>query len=174
MKEELHRRAPLASAGMFHFVCEFKRKLVGFPLWKTIIFHVLMKANRIASTKLKLPTVIRYDGEGAFWTEYCGGFTDLLLAQETIEQMRAERKAEGKHSQFELTHLPLNGVLPERTDRYTDQDFPGEYLPEFYRANTGMVMCPHKRTLCNPDEVITRTEIEPLFIQIAKVDAAVS
>lgn len=164
------RRAHLAAAGTFYFVCEFKRRLGGFPWWKAVIFDALMRANRFASARLRLPTIIRYDGEGAFWTEYLGGFSDKAMALRVIEHMRAENP----NRRFELTDLPMNGLLPEATDRWTDQDFPGDYLPDFFKANQGPVMCPFKRALCNPDETISRVQIEPLFRANAEVDAALN
>ena len=169
------RRSHLASAGVFHFVSEYKRKMTGFPLWKRPIFWLLMKANRFASTRLGLPTIIHYNEKDRFWIEYRGGFTDRELALDTVERLRAENAAHGKYSQFELTYdLPLNGTLPGPTARYVDQDFPGDYLREFYRANKGPVMCPYKRKLCKPEEVISRTDIEPLFEATAKIEAALN
>ena len=164
-------RAHIAQAGTFYFVCEFKRKLDGYPLWKTIVFRLLMRANRIASARLQLPTIIRYgDNAGAFWTEYLGGFTDRELALRVIHQMRAENP--DRH--FELTDLPLNGVLPGATGRWTDQDFPGDYLPDFYKSNAGPVLCPHKGKLCNPDETLSSVELVPLFRGCAGVDSVLS
>jgi len=164
-------RAHIAEAGTFHFVCEFKRKLVGYPLWKMIIFRVLMKANRFASARLELPVVIQHGGEGAFWMEMLGGYTDKELALQTIYQMRTQNPA--RH--FELTSdLPLNGVLPEATGRWVDQDFPGDYLADFQKVNTGPVLCPHKGKLCNPDETLSSVELVPLFRGCAGVDSALS
>ena len=163
-------RASLASAGTFHFVCEYKRKLDGYPAWKTIVFRLLMRANRFASARLQLPTVIRHGQEGAFWTEYLGGFTDKELALRAIHQMRTQNPE--RH--FELTDLPLNGVLPEATGRWTDQDFPGDYLSDFQKANTGPILCPHKQKLCNPDETLSSVELVPLFRECSGVDSALS
>lgn len=168
------RRAPLASAGVFHFVSEYKRKMSGFPPWKRPIFWVLMKANRFACARLGLPTIIHYDKKDRFWIEYRGGFTDRELAETTVERLKAENRAKGIQSQIEVTYdLPLNGLLPEPTARYVDQDLPGEYVSEFYKVNQGPVLCPFKRSLCTPEDVITRSQIEPLFYEIAKLDATV-
>lgn len=170
------RRAHLASAGTFHFVCEFKRKLRGFPWWKNVIFYCLRKANRFASARLKLPTIIRYDDKGAFWTEYGGGFTDIELAHQAIEMRRKRYEALGWDDvQFELTeNLPMNGLTPAQTGTYCDQDFVGDYIPEFIQIRQGPVMCPFKRELCTPDEVLSRVQIEPLFRANADVEAALN
>lgn len=168
----------MATAGRYHHVAEYKRdmKLTGYPRWHVPLFRLLMKINRFASTRLKWPTIIHYGKVGGpFWIEYRGGFTDRVLANQAVEQMKAENMAAGIQSQFEVTYdLPLNGVLDGRTDRYVDQDFVGDYIPEFYKANKGPVLCPFKRSLCKPDDVITREEIEPLFVEIAKLDVAVN
>jgi len=163
-------RGHIAQAGTFHFVCEYKRKLDGYPAWKTSVLRLLMRANRFASARLQLPTVIRHGQEGAFWTEYLGGFTDKELALRAIHQMRTQNPE--RH--FELTDLPLNGVLPEATGRWTDQDFPGDNLPDFYAANKGSVLCPHKGKLCNPDETLSSVELVPLFRGCAGVDSVLS
>ena len=162
------RRAPLASAGVFHFVSEYKRKMTGFALWKRPIFWLLMKANRFACARLQLPTIIHYNEKDRFWIEYRGGFTDRELAETTVARLRSEHP----YSQFEVTFdLPLNGLLPEPTARYVDQDYPGEYIPEFYQVNKGPVLCPHKRSLCFPGEVVSRADIEPLLNACAAIEA---
>jgi hypothetical protein len=170
------RRSHLAAAGSFHFVCEFKRKLRGYPWWKGVIFYCLMKVNRFASARLKLPTIIRYDDKGAFWTEYGGGFTDIALAHQAIETRKAEYRARGWDDvQFELTEgLPLNGLTPAQTGTYCDQDFVGEYIPEFIQIRQGPVMCPFKKSICTPEEVLSRADLEPLFRSNAGVDATLN
>ena len=127
-----------------------------------------MKANRFACARLQLPTVIHYNEKDRFWIEYCGGFSDRELAEKTVERLRRENP----HSQFEVTYdLPMNGLLPEATARYVDQDFPGDYLSEFFKVNKGPVLCPFKRSLCTPGEVISKVQIEPLLNACASVDA---
>jgi hypothetical protein len=164
------RRTPLASAGVFHFVSEYKRRMTGFPLWKRPIFWLLMKANRWACAKLELPTIIHYNEKDRFWIEYRGGFTERELAETTVERLRREHP----NSQFEVTFdLPLNGLLPEPTARYVDQDFPGDYLREFYKANKGPVLCPFKRSLCTPKDVVSREQLQPLFDGCAGVETAI-
>lgn len=163
-RAEMPRRTHLAPAGVFHLVTEYKRKLRGFPRWKVVVFHALRKINRIASTKLGIPVVIRYDGEGAFWTETAGGFTDLEIAYPAISSRRDQYAAMGWDDvQIELTkNVPMNGFLPLTTGRFCPQDYVGEYIPEFVQEHTSIAMCPYKKQLCAPNDTMSRVDFKEL------------
>lgn len=163
------RRTHLAPAGVCQLVTLFRKNLRGYPKWKLAIFYVLRKANRLAATKLKLPVVLDPNG---YWFEYQGVFDHIETAYQAIEQMNAEFKAQGINDvQFELTkNLPRNGILPKQTGRYLDQDYPNDYIREFTKEHTGPVMCPFKKSLCRPDDVMSRADFKELDEASAKLE----
>lgn len=161
-------RAPLAMAGRCWLAVEYKRKMTGYAWWKQIVFHIFLAFARFCDTVLELPTIIRYDRRDRFWIDYCGSFSSKDLTLSAIDVMRAEREREGRKSQFGWTELPLNGVTPEQSGRYLDQDFPGTDTLQFQRANQ-IVKCPFNGSQCNPDETIKRQAIDEIVRESTRV-----
>ena len=155
-------RAPLAATGESCLVTEYKRQMTGHVWWKQIAFRIFLMIARFCDTKLGLPTIIHHDRHGRFWIDYCGTFDTRELALAAIAKMRESRNGEGKDGQFNWTDLPRNGVAPEKSSRYYDQDFPGTDTLAFKRANQ-KVECPYTHKLCNPEKVITETQLHDLL-----------
>ena len=159
-------RAPLAATGESCLVTEYKRKMTGHVWWKQIAFRIFLAIARFCDTRLGLPTIIHHDKAGNFWIDYCGTFDTRDLALAAIERMREDREV--NTGQFNWTDLPRNGVAPEQSGRYYDQDFPGTDTLAFKRANR-KVECPYTHKMCSP---VSEKQLNELFDAAHKVDEA--